>query len=62
MINCLQINLGRGHAAQNLLMQISVEKQVDILFVCEHYKKANSGKYSEDSTKKAAEVTKPYYV
>ena len=43
MIRFLQINLGRGREAQNLLMHVAAEKDVDVLLINEQYRKRRMG-------------------
>lgn len=55
-MNFLQINLGRGKQAQDLLMQVAREKDIDILLICEQYKKPSSAIWYQDKTSRAAIV------
>lgn len=52
MIRFLQINLGRGQQAQDLLMQVSVERSIDILLITEQYKKRDG--WFEGATNRSA--------
>lgn len=54
MIRYLQVNLGRGREAQDLLTQVAVEKSTDILIVCEHYKQPECESWFQDTTARAA--------
>lgn len=53
-IQVLQINLGRGREAQDLLMQTAVEKEVDLLLICEQYQKVETAMWYQDQTAKSA--------
>lgn len=50
----LQVNLGRGREAQDLLLQEAAEKSSDILIVSEQYKQPESGSWFQDTTGRAA--------
>ena len=54
MIRFLQINLGRGREAQNLLMHVAAEKDVDVLLISEQYRKPQTGSWYEDRISTAA--------
>ena len=56
MIRCLQVNLGRGCEAQDLLMQAAIEKRVDILLISEQYWKPKTGTWFHDTTSRSAIV------
>ena len=56
MIRLMQINLRRGREAQNLLMQVASEREVDILLISEQYRKPEMGTWFEDGTSKAVIV------
>ena len=48
MIRLLKINLGSGREAQNLLMHVAAEKDVDVLLISEQYRKPQTGSWFED--------------
>ena len=50
----LQVNLGRGREAQDLMTQKAVEENTDILLISEPYRKPLSQAWYEDSSKRAA--------
>lgn len=54
MARFLQINLGRGREAQDLLSQVAAEKKVDVLIISEQYRKPEIGAWYQDTTGKAA--------
>lgn len=56
MARFLQINLGRGREAQDLLMQVAAEKKADVLIISEQYKKPDTGLWFQDTSGKAAIV------
>lgn len=50
----LQVNLGRGREAQDLLMQTAVERKVDVLLISEQYRKPELGCWFQDVSGRAA--------
>lgn len=54
MIRFLQINLGRGKQAQDLLMQTCRERKVDVALISEQYKRPELAHWYQDATGKAA--------
>lgn len=50
----MQINLGRGREAQDLMVQKSMEENADIILISEQYVKPESYIWYEDASKKAA--------
>ena len=57
-LNFLQINLGRGREAQDLMVQKATEENTDILLISEPYRKPLSQAWYEDSSKHAAIMKK----
>lgn len=53
-VKALQINLGRGKQAQDLLMQTANEKDIDILLISEFYRKPTNVSWFQDVTQRAA--------
>lgn len=54
MIKILQVNLGIGRNAQDLMIQKLLESNTDIALVSEPYKTLDSLIWFEDATKRAA--------
>lgn len=54
MIKCLQVNLGRGRQAQDLLLHKLLESNTDVAIISEQYKSPDSLVWYEDKTKQAA--------
>lgn len=50
----LQINLGKGKEAQDLLLQTAIEKEIDLLLICEQYRKPETKIWYQDQTEKTA--------
>lgn len=53
-IKFLQINLGRGREAQDLMIQKAAENNTDILLISEQYRKPTSQVWYEDTIHRAA--------
>lgn len=47
-------NLDRGREAQDLFMQTAVEREADVVLICEQYRKLEVGIWYEDRTARAA--------
>lgn len=53
-LNFLQINLGRGREAQDLMVNNARQKNVDIILISEQYKKMDNKQWYQDSIGKAS--------
>ena len=53
----LQLNLGRGRDAQNLLMQVARERRADVLLISEQYRKPENSVWLQDASRRAGIVT-----
>ena len=49
----LQLNLGRGEEAQNLLMQTAWERRADVLLISEQRKWSKNSAWYQDASRKA---------
>ena len=49
----LQLNLGRGRDAQDLLMQTARERGADVLLISEQYKWSENSSSFQDASRKA---------
>ena len=49
----LQLNLGRGKEAQNLLMQTARERRADVLLISEEHKWSENSFWYQDASKRA---------
>lgn len=58
MTHFIQVNLGNGREAQDLLMQVAAEKNVDILLISEQYRKPETGIWFQDTRARAAIMVK----
>ncbi|XP_015600908.1 uncharacterized protein LOC107270416 [Cephus cinctus] len=54
MVRFLQVNLGRGREAEDLLLQAAVEKGAGVLIVSEQYRIPDTGFWFQDTTGRAA--------
>ena len=56
----LQLNLGRGKEAQNLLMQTAMERRADVFLISEQHKwSENSALYQDASRRAGIRVCSP---
>ena len=52
-MNFLQLNLGRGKEAQNLLMQTARERRADVLLNSEQHKWSENSAWYQDASRRA---------
>ena len=52
-VKFLQLNLGRGKVAQNLLMQTAREKRDDVLLISEQHKWSENSAWYQDASRRA---------
>lgn len=52
----IQVNLGRGSRAQDLLLHTAKEQRVDVLLLTEPYRKPDTENWFQDETGRAAIV------
>ncbi|KAI8126689.1 putative 115 kDa protein in type-1 retrotransposable element R1DM [Lucilia cuprina] len=57
MIKFIQVNLGKGRHAQDLLLHKLSESYIDLALISEQYKRTDAQMWFEDSTKHAAILT-----
>ena len=51
-VNFLQLNLGRGKDAQNLLMQTARERRADVLLISEQHKWSENSAWYQDASRR----------
>ena len=52
-VKFLQLNLGRGKEAQNLLMHTARERRADVLFISEQHKWSENSSWYQDASRRA---------
>ncbi|KAI8129373.1 Retrovirus-related Pol polyprotein from type-1 retrotransposable element R1 [Lucilia cuprina] len=62
MTKVIQINLGRGRHAQDLLLHKLTESNIDVALISEQYKRSDSQIWFEDATKRAAIIVMNKYI